>query len=73
MLHRAVAVDDVTKETYYYGHQSIVTGRCRKYSRSTHSCAFTADLDLIFNTLPAMAMTHTHATNEGHGSKEILL
>jgi len=23
MLHRAVAVDDVTKETYYYGHQSI--------------------------------------------------
>jgi len=41
-----VTADDVTMETYYYGHQSILVGRSSKYSYSTYIFASTFDLDL---------------------------
>jgi len=43
-------------ETDYCGHQSILTGRCSRYSGSTNIFALT----LIFNPRRAVVMNRTH-------------
>ena len=52
---RQLAADDVTVETYYCGHQSILTERYSRYSCNTH--IFAPSLITIPGELPSWA-TH---------------